>query len=107
MGEKIKISTNFEPELLKRIDAYANKRYTDRSAAIQQLVDIALRELNKGEVIKAYRDGRLSIRQCADMLGVDYFEMNNILQNEGISVIDEHYKMPEKTLEKINQITKF
>lgn len=87
MEKRIKISARFDPALVKRIDAYASKRYLDRPAAIQQLVSIALREVNKKEVVRAYREGRLTIRQCADMLGVDCFEMNEILHAENVPVI--------------------
>lgn len=78
MDKKIKISARFDPALLKRVDAYASNRYTDRSDAIQHLVSFALREINKKEAVQAYREGRMTIRQCADMLGVDYFEKNGI-----------------------------
>lgn len=87
MDKKIKISARFDPALLKRVDAYASKRYTDRSAAIQQLVSFALREINKKEAVQAYREGRMTIRQCADILGVDYFEMDEILNSENVPII--------------------
>jgi len=80
--KRIKIRASFDPALLKRVDAYASKRYADRSSAIQQLVSFALREINKKEAVQAYREGRMTIRQCADMLGVDYFEINEILSSE-------------------------
>jgi predicted HTH domain antitoxin len=86
MEKKIKISARFDPALLKRVDAYASKRYTDRSSAIQQLVSFALREIKK-EALQAYREGRMTIRQCADMLGVDYFEMDEILNSENVPII--------------------
>lgn len=87
MGKEMKIIAHFDPALLKRVDAYATKRYADRSAAIQQLVSFALREINKKEAVQAYRDGRMTIRQCADMLGVDYFEMNEILNAEDAPIV--------------------
>jgi len=36
-------------ELLRRVDAYAEQHYEDRSTAPRQLVDFALRELQKRE----------------------------------------------------------
>ncbi|WP_279220965.1 UPF0175 family protein [Desulfofundulus salinus] len=39
--------------------------------------------------VQAYREGRMTIRQCADMLGVDYFEMNEILKSENINIMPE------------------
>ncbi|MBC7342760.1 MAG: UPF0175 family protein [Clostridia bacterium] len=61
----------------------------DRSAAIQQLISIALREINKKEAVQAYREGRMTLRQCADMLGVDYFEFNEILDEQGTPIVHE------------------
>lgn len=46
-------------------------------------------KINKKEAIQAYRDGRMTIRQCADMLGVDYFEMNEILNAEGVPIVPD------------------
>lgn len=89
MEKKIKINATFDTALLKRVDAYASLKYTDRSSAIQQLVSFALRELNKKEAVLAYREGRMTIRQCADMLGVDYFEMDRILNSENVPIITD------------------
>jgi len=88
MEKKIKISAAFEPAILKQVDAYASNKYTDRSSAIQQLVSYALSEIKKKEAVQAYREGRMTIRQCADMLGVDYFEMNEILNMENVPIIN-------------------
>ncbi len=89
MEKKIKINTEFDPVLLKKLDAYAAKKYLDRSSALQHLVSVALREIYKKEAVQAYREGRMTIRQCAEMLGVGYFEMNEILQSENIDIISE------------------
>lgn len=87
MDKKIKICARFDPALLKRIDEYASKRYTDRSDAIQHLVSFALREINNKEAVQAYREGRMTIRQCANMLGIDYFEMDEIFNSESVPII--------------------
>lgn len=89
MERKVRINTNLDPRVLKKVDAYASKRYIDRSAAIQQLLSIALREINKKAAVEAYREGRMTLRQCADMLGVDYFEFNEILNEQGVPVVHE------------------
>jgi predicted HTH domain antitoxin len=49
----------------------------------------SINEINKKEAIQAYRDGRMTIRQCANMLGVDYFEMNEILNGEGVPIVPD------------------
>ncbi len=103
MGKRIKINTEFDPVLLKKLDAYASKEYLDRSSALQQLVSVALREIYKKEAIQAYREGRMTIRQCAEMLGVDYFEMNDILQSEKANVISEPFHDTDKLLKDLHE----
>lgn len=45
MTETVRVNTTLDRELLSRIDAFARDRMEDRSTAIRQLVDLALREL--------------------------------------------------------------
>jgi len=52
-------------------------------------LSFALREINKKEAVQAYREERMTIRQCADMLGVDYFEINEILSSENVPIVSE------------------
>lgn len=103
MGKRIKINTEFDPVLLKKLDAYASQKYLDRSSALQQLVSVALRENYKKEAVQAYREGRMTIRQCAEMLGVDYFEMNEILQSEKVNIISEPFQKSKKLLDNLQE----
>lgn len=103
MEKRIKINTEFDPVLLKKLDAYASKKYLDRSSALQQLVSVALREIYKKEAVQAYREGRMTTRQCAEMLGVDYFEMNEILQSENANIIPEPFHNTEKLLNNLQE----
>jgi len=103
MEKRIRISTEFDPVLLKKLDAYASKRYLDRSSALQQLVSLALREVYKKEAVQAYREGRMTIRQCAEMLGVDYFEMDKILQSENVNIIPEPCQDTETLLNNLRK----
>jgi hypothetical protein len=50
---------------LRRLDACAKDHYEDRSTALRQLVDFALRELRKQDALKAYRSGRVTLRDFA------------------------------------------
>ncbi|SFH36268.1 Uncharacterised protein family (UPF0175) [Desulfotomaculum arcticum] len=103
MEKRTKINTEFDPILLKKLDAYASKKYLDRSSALQQLVSLALREIHKKEAVQAYRDGRMTTRQCAEMLGVDYFEMNEILQSENVNIIPEPCQNAETLLNNLQE----
>ena len=48
MSRAARVNATIDEELLRRVDAYARTHYEDRSTAIRQLLDFALRELHKG-----------------------------------------------------------
>ena len=74
--------------MLERIDSFAKKRYEDRSTAIRQLMSVGLRERNKREVVEAYRINRITLREAAELLSVDYWGVQDILAEEGIPISD-------------------
>lgn len=43
MSRAVRVNATMDQELLRRIDAFAASRYEDRSTAMRQLVDFALR----------------------------------------------------------------
>jgi hypothetical protein len=75
-----------DAEILRRVDAFAAARYEDRSTAIRQLVDFALRELAKGEAVEAYSAGRLTLRELGGALGLDVWAVHDLLASEGVAV---------------------
>jgi predicted HTH domain antitoxin len=75
-----------DEELVRRLDAFAESRYEDRSTALRQLVDFALRELHKREALDAYRAGRVTLREFARALGLSVWGAHDILRAEGIAV---------------------
>ena len=88
MLKKVKINATIDRELLGRLDEYSLRYQEDRSTAIRQLLAFALREKNKPKALQAYKEGRLTIRQCAELLGVDYYEMNDLLSEANIPIIE-------------------
>ena len=89
MLKKVKINATIDPELLGRLDEYSLRSQEDRSTAIRQLLAFALREKNKTKALQANKEGRLTIRQCAELLGVDYYEMNDLLSEANIPIIED------------------
>jgi hypothetical protein len=75
-----------DAEILRRVDAFAASRYEDRSTAIRQLVDFALRELGKRETIAAYVAGHLTLRGLSRSLGLDVWGVHDLLASEGVAV---------------------
>ena len=95
--EKVeRVNTTLYPKLLKRIDFYAKQRLEDRSTAIRQLITEGLKTELKTKVIASLNDKKLTVREAAELLDVEYWEMQQIIDEEGIPLID----ISEKEIEK-------
>ncbi|HZI97285.1 MAG TPA: hypothetical protein VFD41_07135, partial [Actinomycetales bacterium] len=86
MSETVRINATLDRELLERIDAFARDRLEDRSTALRQLVDLALRELSKRDAVEAYRQGRLTLREFGRVLNLDIWKAQDLLLAEGVAV---------------------
>lgn len=86
MSRAVRVNATMDEELVRRIDAFADRRHEDRSTAIRQLVAFALRELHKREAIEAYRAGRVTLREFGVSLGVGVWEAHDLLRAEGVAV---------------------
>ncbi|HIJ11703.1 TPA: hypothetical protein HA278_06605 [Candidatus Woesearchaeota archaeon] len=87
MAEMMRVNTTMYPELLKRVDFYAEQRLEDRSTAIRQLVAEGLKTELKSKVMLSLKEKKLTVREAAELLGVEYWEIEQIMQEEGISLI--------------------
>ncbi len=90
MSRSVRVNATMDEELLRRVDAFAAARYEDRSTALRQLVDFALRELHKRDAIDAYRRGRVTLREFARSLGMDVWAAHDLLRAEGVAVAQGH-----------------
>lgn len=86
MSQAVRLNATMDEELLRRLDAYARDHYEDRSTALRQLVDFALRELHKQDAIKAYRTGRVTLREFARALGLHVWAAHDLLRAEGVEL---------------------
>lgn len=85
-GRTVRVNATLHEDLLRRVDAFAESRYEDRSTALRQLVDFALRELTQREAIEAYRTGRVTLRELARTLGLDVWATHDLLASQGVPV---------------------
>ena len=88
MEKAVRVNTTLYPELLKRIDFYAEQRLEDRSTAIRQLISEGLKTELKAKVIGFLKDKKLTVREAAELLNVEYWEMQQIMDEEGVNLID-------------------
>jgi predicted transcriptional regulator len=86
MTKTVRVNATLDDDLLERIDAFARERREDRSTAIRQLVDIGLRELSKRDALNAYRQGRLTLREVADVLHLGVWAAHDLLLAEGVAI---------------------
>lgn len=84
--EIARVNATLDKHLLSRVDTYAARHHEDRSTAIRQLLDHALRDLAKDEAIEAYVGGRLTLRELAAALDLDTWRAHDLLASEGVAV---------------------
>jgi hypothetical protein len=70
--------------LVRQIDLYSDLNLEDRATAIRQLVAEGLRVKLEKTVLDQVRSRRITMRQGADMLGLEYVEMNDLLRDNHI-----------------------
>ncbi|HDH41870.1 MAG TPA: ribbon-helix-helix protein, CopG family [Candidatus Altiarchaeales archaeon] len=106
MAEKfVRVNVTLYRDMLKEVDSFAKKRHEDRSTAIRQLISAGLRERNKKEVVKAYRDNRITLREAAKLLSVDYWKVQDILAEEGIPISDLTESEVKSRMKKVKKDT--
>lgn len=103
MSRAVRVNATIDQELLRRVDAFAAQRYEDRSTAIRQLVDFALRELHKREAIDSYRGGRVTLRQFAQALGLDLWSAHDLLRAEGVAVAQGPSSETGESLQRVSE----
>jgi hypothetical protein len=86
MSRAVRVNATMDEDLLRRVDAFAKTRFEDRSTAVRQLLDFALRELQKRDALSAYAAGRLTLRELGRALGLDTWATHDLLRAEGVDV---------------------
>ncbi len=86
MTRSVRINTTLDERLLARIDAFAESRLEDRSTALRQLADFALREMALRDALEAYQAGRLTLREFATALSVEVWKAHDLLAAAGVAV---------------------
>lgn len=106
MTRAVRVNATMDEEILRRVDAFAASRYEDRSTALRQLVDFALRELAKREALEAYQAGRVSLRELARTLGLDVWGTHDLLASEGVAAAQGRREETRGDLEAAIRATK-
>jgi len=79
-----RVNTTMPESLLKKVDLYSELNLEDRATAIRQLVAEGLRVKMRETVLDKYRKSQITLRQGAELLGITYLEMNQLLRENHI-----------------------
>lgn len=82
-----RVNTTMPESLLKRVDFYSQLNLEDRATAIRQLVAEGLRVKLQQTVLEQFRRGKITLRQGAELLGMTYVEMNELLREHHIPLM--------------------
>lgn len=88
MTETVRINATLNKELLEKVDFYAERNYENRSTAIRQLVAAGLKQKLQDHVVDKIRNHKLTIREGAELLGIDYWELQELLEARNVTVLD-------------------
>jgi len=80
------VSTRLPQEMLKDIEALAERERVDRSELIRRLLDSALQQRKVEDALEAYRDGKVTLWRAAESAGVSLREMMELAGAKRIPV---------------------
>lgn len=85
--EMVKIAVSLNRDLLEALDRYAEEHLEDRSTALRQLLDFALKQKRLAQLAEQYRQGLLTVREVAEALGLSYQKAEALLGSLGVPVL--------------------
>lgn len=97
--ETVAKTTRLPPPLLRGIRYRTRKEGVDESTSLRQLLQLGLAEYT----VQLYRQGKVSLREAAEISNVSVREMLELLQEHGISG-NVRYDAQKHSLEIIRQM---
>jgi len=85
--EMVKIAVSLNRDLLEALERYAQEHLEDRSTALRQLLDFALKQKRLAKLAEQYRQGLLTMREVAEALGLSYRKAEALLGSLGVPVL--------------------
>lgn len=78
------VYVRLDDEELDFINKMAKENKITRSEVIKKLVDFAADKIKVEKAINKYREGKCTIRECAEIAGLRYFEFFDMLAKENL-----------------------
>jgi len=82
--ELVRVNFTAPEDLIERVEQFAKERLEDRSTAIRQLIQEGLKAVLAAKVVKQYQQGAVTLREAADQLGIDIWELHDLLLAHGV-----------------------
>jgi len=101
--EKIVVKPFIYKNLWEKIESYAQRHDEDIDTALGKLLVKGLFEETKKRILENYQRRRIALREMAELLGVDYWEAQDILSEEGIPLINLSQEEIKKRIKDINK----
>lgn len=105
------VYVRFNDEELDFVEKLVKEDKITRSEAIKRLVGYASKKLKIEKALGSYKEGKCTIRECAEIAGLRYFEFFELLAKENLigtnaENMDILFKQLNENFEKINFLKK-
>lgn len=78
------VSTRIEEKILAEIDELSNEKQMDRASLLRNLIVEGLTIERKKRVLNMYKERRISLAKAAELLGIDLWQMIDIIKEESL-----------------------
>ena len=100
-----RVNIMLNTDLLKKIDRFAVSHEADRSTAVRQLVLFALHHTQILQAIERYKAREITLRQIGELLGISYWEVNDLLAAYNVPIQDLVPEEVEEQIRLVNTLT--
>lgn len=80
----ITVSTRIEKNVLSEIDELSKEKQMDRASFLRNLIVEGLSIEKKKKVLGMYKERKISLAKAAEMLGINLWEMLDLIEEESI-----------------------
>ena len=78
------ITTRVEEKVLEEIDQLSKEKQMDRASLLRNLIVEGLEIEKEKKVLGMYKDRKISLAKAAEMLGLDLWQMIDLIREENI-----------------------
>ncbi len=78
------VTTRVAEEVLRQIDEFSADKNMDRATMLRNLIAQGLEEEKRKKVLSEYKERKISLQRAAEILGIHFTEMLELIQREGL-----------------------